>query len=73
VKVKTLDFLCAFAVKRFCSLLSCAAKKEAKKAARRLTALRVPSTARKNGRDFAASPRFPAYLGSQPIGMKSKP
>jgi len=58
--------------KRFCSLLSCAAKKEAKKAARRLTALRVLSTARENGRDYAASPRFPACLGSQPIGVNVK-
>jgi hypothetical protein len=53
------------------SLLSCAAKKEAKKAARCLAALRVPSPAWENGRDFAASPRFPACLGSQPIGGQS--
>jgi len=32
-------------------LLSCVAKKEAKKATRRMTALRVSSAARKNGRD----------------------
>jgi len=49
-------------------LLSCVAKKEAKKATRRLTALRVPSVAQKNGRDFAALSRFSTYLGSQPIG-----
>jgi len=48
------------------------AKKEAKKAARRLIALRVPSTARKNGRDFAAVSRFSICLGSQPIGESQK-
>jgi len=45
-------------------LLSCVAKKEEKKATRRLTALRIPSAARKNGRDFAALSRFSTYLGS---------
>jgi len=49
-------------------LLSCVSKKEAKKATRRLTALRVPSTAWKNRSDFAALSRFSACLGSQPIG-----
>jgi len=48
------------------------AKKEAKKVTRRLIALRVPSTARKNGRDFAAVSRFSICLGSQPIGENQK-
>jgi len=48
------------------------AKKEAKKATRRLDALRVPSVARKNGRDFAALSRFSTCLGSQPIGVSQK-
>jgi len=37
-------------------LLSCAAKKEAKKAALRLIALRVSSSARKNGRALLLHP-----------------
>jgi len=49
-------------------LLSCVAKKEAKQATRRLTALRVPSPARKNGRDYAALSRFSVCLGRQSIG-----